>query len=144
MVELRIADPASFQNFVRCEPAMFQEMVERLICKLNTNYSKVLDPGLKVAIAFHYMATGDSSKRLQYVFCVEYNTICLLIAEVTSAIVDAYHEEAIITPTTPDNWMVIANTNSCKWQYHHFLGVINGKHVAIRKPMNAGSYYYNL
>ncbi len=46
-------------------------------------------------------------------------------------------------PTTPDDWMVIANNYSCKWQYHHCLGAIDGKHVAIRKPMNAGSYYYN-
>ncbi len=47
MVELRIEDPAAFQNFVRCEPAMFQEMVDRLtplICKLDTNYHKALGP----------------------------------------------------------------------------------------------------
>ncbi len=146
MVELRIEDPSSFQNFVRCEPAMFQEMVDRLtplICKLNTNYRKALDPGLKVTITLHYMATGDSSKCLQYGYRVAYNTLCLLIAEVTSTIVDAYHEEVIVTPTTPDNWMVIANTNSHKWQYHHCLGAIDGKHVTIRKPINAGSYYYN-
>ncbi len=146
MVELRIEDLASFQNFVKCEPAMFQEMVERLtplICKLDNNNLKALDPGLKVAIALHYMATGDSSKSLQYGFRVAYNTICLLIAEVTSAIVEAYHEEVTITPTTPDDWIVIANTNSRDWQYHHCLRAIDGKHVAIRKPMNAGSYYYN-
>ncbi len=146
MVELRIEDPAGFQNFVRCEPAMFQEMVDRLkplICKLDTNYRKALDPGLKVVIAIRYMATGDSSKGLQYGFCVAYNTICLLIAEVTSAIVDAYHEEVIVTPITPNDWMVIANNNSRKWQYHHCLGAMDGKHVAIRKPMNSGSYYYN-
>ncbi len=66
----------------------------------------------------------------------------MLIAEITSAIVDAYHEEVMESPTTPDDWMVIAN-NSRKWQYHHCLGVMYGKHVAIRKPMNACSYYYN-
>ncbi len=145
-MELRIEDPAGFQNFVRCEPAMFQEMVDRLtplFCKLNTNYRKALDTGLKVAIALLYMATGDSSKCLQYGFHVAYNCICLLIAEVTSTIVDTYHEEVIITPTTPDDWMVIAINNSRKWQYHHCLGAIDGKHVAIRKPMKAGSYYYN-
>ncbi len=145
-MELRIEDPASFQNFVWCEPAMFQEMVDRLtplICKLDMNYHKALDAGLKVAITFHYMATGDSSKCLQYGFRVAYNTICVLIAEVSSAIVDAYHEEVIVTPTTPDDWMVVTNTNSHRWQYHHCLGAIDGKHVAIRKPMNAGSYYFN-
>ncbi len=138
MVELRIEDPAGFQNFVRCEPAMFQEMADRLtplICKLDTNYPKAMDPGLNVAIALRYMATGDSSKSLQYVFRVAYNTIGLLIAKVTSAIVDAYHEEVIMTPTTPDDWMVIANNNSRKGQYHHCLGAMDGKHVAIRKPI---------
>ncbi len=144
MVELRIEYPAGFQNFIRCEPAMFQEMVDRLtplISKLDTNYHKALDPGLKVAITLRYMATGDSSKSLQYGFRVPYNTICLLIAEVSSAIVDAYQEEVIVTPTTPDDWMVIANNNSRRWQYHHCLGAIDGKHVAIREPKNAGSYF---
>ncbi len=139
MVELRIEDPAGFQNFVWCEPAMFQEMVDRLtplICKLDMNYSKALDPGLKVAITLHYMATGDSSKSLQYGFHVAYTTICLLH--------HGYHKEFIVTPTTPEDWMVIANTNSRRWQYHHYLGAIDGKHVAIRKPMNAGSYYFNI
>ncbi len=56
---------------------------------------------------------------------------------------DAYHEEFIATPTTPDHWMVIANNNSRKWQYHHCLGAMDSKHVGIRKPINAGSYYYN-
>ncbi len=115
MVEMRIEDPASFQNFVRCKPAMFQEMVDRLtplICKLDTNYHKALDTGLKVTIAPRYKATRDSSKSLQYGFRMAYNSICLLIAEVISAIVDACHEEVIITHTTTDDWMVIANTNS--------------------------------
>ncbi len=94
---------------------MFQEMVDRLIpliCKLDTNYRKALDPGLKVAITLRYMSTGDSSKSLQYGFQVAYNTICLLIADVSAAIVDTYHEEVIVTPTTPEDWMVIANNNS--------------------------------
>ncbi len=49
------------EDFVRCEPAMFQEMVDRLtplICKLDNNYCKALDPGLKVAITLCYMATS--------------------------------------------------------------------------------------
>ncbi len=57
MLELRIEDLAGFQNFVRYEPAMFQEMVDRLtplICKLETNYHKALDPDLKVAIILRY------------------------------------------------------------------------------------------
>ncbi len=60
-----------------------------------------------------------------------------------AVIVGAYTEEVIQTPTTPQDWIVIANHNSQRWQYHHCLWAIDGKHVAIRKPMNAGSYYCN-
>ncbi len=125
---------------------MFQEMVERLtsiISKQDTNYRKALDIGLKVAITLHYMATGDKSKSLHYCFRVAYNTICLLTAEVCAAIVEAYHEEIIVTPTCPDDWMVITNNNHRKLQYHHWLGAIDGKHGAIRKPINGSSYYFN-
>ncbi len=106
MIELAVEDLAGFQNIVRCEPAMFQEMVERLtpiISKQDINYRKALGPGLKVAITLCYMATGDSSKSLQYGFRVTYNTICLLIVEVCATIVEAYHEEVILTPTNPED-----------------------------------------
>ncbi len=115
---------------------MFQELVARLapqITKTYTNCRKALDPGLKLAISLKYLATSDSSKSLQYGFRVAYNTICLLISDVCQAIVDDYHEEVIKTPTTPQDWMVVANQMSRRWQYHHCLGVIDGKHVAIRK-----------
>ncbi len=95
MVELRIEDPATFQSFVQYVPAMFQEMVDSLtplISKLDTNYCKALEPGLKLAITLCYIATGDSSKSLKYGFRVAYNSICVVIAEISSAIVDACHE----------------------------------------------------
>ena len=146
MVELRVEDPVAFQTFVRFEPAMFQEMVDRLtprISKIDTNFRKALDPGLKLAITLRYLATGDTSKSLQYGFRVAYNTICLLIPDVCQAIVEEYKDEVVKTPSTPQEWMVVANHMSNRWQYHHCLGAIDGKHIAIRKPMKAGSYYFN-
>ncbi len=146
MVELKVEDPVAFQNFVKLEPAMFQELVDRLtplITKTDTNCHKALDPGLKLNITLRYLATSDSSKSLQYGFQVVYNTICLLIPYVCQVIVDEYHEEVIKTPTTPQDWMVVVNQISRRWQYHHCLGAIDGKHVAIWKPMKAVSYYFN-
>ncbi len=85
MVELKVENPAAFQNFVRFEPAMFQELVDRLtplISKTDTNCCKALEPGLKLAITLRYLATADSSKSLQYGFWVAYNTICLVMPHV--------------------------------------------------------------
>ncbi len=146
MMDLKVEDQAAFQNFVRFKPAMFQELFDRLtllITKSDTNCRKALDPGLKLAITLRYLATGDSSKSLHYGFGVAYNTICLLIPYVCQAIVDDYHEEVIKTSTTPHDWMLVANQMSRRWQYHDCLGPVDGKHVAIWKPMKAGSYYFN-
>ena len=146
MVELRLEDPASFTNFVRFQPDMFQELVDRLtrrIAKKDTNWRNALDPGLKVAITLRSLATGDTSKSLMYGFRVAYNTICLLIRDVCDAIVREYQEEVITTPTTRQGWRRIADVNSRRWQFHHCLGALDGKHVVIKKPRGGGSYWYN-
>ncbi len=116
IVELKVEDLAAFQNFVRFELAMFQKLVDRLttlINKTNTNCYKALDPDLKLAITLRYLATGDSSKSLQYGFRVAYYTICLLIPDVC---------HWYINNTT--DWIVVDNQMIRRWQYHHCLGDI--------------------
>ena len=46
-------------------------------------------------------------------------------------------------PHTPEQWKSVAETFSTKWNFHNTLGAIDGKHIAIRCPPNAGSLYYN-
>ena len=63
MRELEIEDEASFKNFMRVEPAMFHELVERLaprIEKVVTRMRRPLEPGLKVALTLRYLASGNS------------------------------------------------------------------------------------
>ena len=146
MSELRDEDMAAFMNFVRLEPAMFQELLVRLsprISKQDTWYRKALEPGLKVAITLRHLATGDSYKSLMYGFRVADNTISLIVREVCQAIIDEYAEEVIACPTTPQEWQPIADQFGTRWQFHHAVGALDGKHIAIRCPKNGGSLYYN-
>ncbi|XP_073821385.1 uncharacterized protein [Musca autumnalis] len=46
-------------------------------------------------------------------------------------------------PTSADEWRSTALHFGKKWNFFHCLGSIDGKHVAIRKPANSGSMYYN-
>ena len=67
MVELRREDPASFQNFLRIQPHMFDEPLARVgrrITKQDTNYRKALDPGTKLAATRRHLAS-EAGHQLQ-------------------------------------------------------------------------------
>lgn len=75
MEELRLEDCESFRNFLRVEPAMFDELLNRIgprITKQNTFYRKSLDPGLKLACTLRHLATGNSYRSLAYDFRVRH------------------------------------------------------------------------
>jgi len=146
MEELRLEDVRAFKNFVRVEPEMFEEIVQRVshrIWKQDTAYRKSLQPGLKVAITLRYLASGDNYHSLMYAFRVPHNTISLFIPEVCEAIIEEYAQEVIACPSTPQQWKDIADNFSTRWNFHHCLGALDGKHIAIKCPPNAGSIYYN-
>ena len=73
MVEMRNEDQRSFHNFMWMQPAMFDEIVERLtprITKQTTNWRPALDPGLKVALTLCHVASSAKYKYMQYAWRV--------------------------------------------------------------------------
>jgi len=146
MQELRLEDVRAFKNFVRVEPAMFDELVERVgprIWRQDTFYRKSLEPGLKMAITLRYLASGDSYHSLMYAFRVPHNTISLFIPKVCEAIQEEYSREVISCPTTPQEWKAISNHFAARWNFQHCVGALDGKHIAIKCPRQTGSIYFN-
>ena len=146
MGELEREDVLGFRNSIRIEPARFYELLQRIgdrITKQNTFYRKPLEPGLKLAITLRYYATGDSYHSLMYSFRVAHNTISEIVLDVSSAIVAEFAVEVISCPTTSEEWQASADMFATKWQFHHAMGALDGKHVRIRCPAKGGSLYYN-
>ena len=146
MRELEAESPVDFINYMRMEPSMFREVLIRLsdrIRKKTTNFREPLEPGLKLAITLRHLATGESYRSLGLQFRVPHNTISLLVREVCESIVEEFQCEVILTPTCLDDWKHIAERFSTKWQFHHCLGALDGKHVAIKCPPESGSVYHN-
>ena len=52
-------------------------------------------------------------------------------------------KQTIMCPNTKEGWLKVAKEFSDRWQFHHTLGCIDGKHIPIRSPANAGSRFHN-
>lgn len=139
-------DPQSYRYYLRVDPDFFNDMLQRVgphITHQDTNWKKALEPGLRLAITLRFMATGEAYKSLAMNFRVGPNTICKLIPETCEAIIKEYLDETIVCPSTPEQWKRVAEGYSAAWNFHHVLGAIDGKHVAIQPPSHSGSYYFN-
>ncbi|XP_068205614.1 putative nuclease HARBI1 [Palaemon carinicauda] len=121
-------------------------MVEKLTPHLLKQFTFMREPlqvGLMLAVTLCFLATGNSYQSLQYSFRVEASTISKLISEACKAIISAYNDEVLRCPKTEEAWKEVAARFTSRWNYHNCLGAVDGKHITIKKPPNAGSYYYN-
>ena len=139
-------DKKSFKNYLRIEPDLFEEMVQRLtphLEKQDTRFRDSLPVGLKLAVTLRHMASGDNYASLSYSFRVSKSAISNFIPEVCRAIYDVYQPEYLKVPQTPEEWKTVAEGFSQKWNYHNCLGALDGKHIGMKKPDQGGSVYYN-
>ena len=125
MVELEREAQGDFTKFLRMEPEMFHELVQRLtprLTKQETRFRQPLDTGMKLAIALRYMTTGNTYHSLSYSFRVPHNSISKFMKEVCEAIIAEYEPEVFNLPTTPDGWRQIADKFGARWNFHHACG----------------------
>jgi hypothetical protein len=144
--EVKKEDTKAFFNFMRMDYTTYKEILHRIegrLTKTGTNYRKSLSAGLKLAITLRYLAAGDSYHSLMYGFRVAHNTISILVREVCEAIIAEFSEEMVPCPNTTEEWKDISKKFSERWNFHHCLGALDGKHIAIKCPKNGGSLYYN-
>ena len=82
MTELQNEDVAAFCNFVRMNPAWFQEILTRVgprIETFDTWYQKAINPGCRLATTLHFLATGERYRSLMYSFCVAHKSISRIV-----------------------------------------------------------------
>lgn len=90
-----------------------------------------------------FQTSGDSYHSLCYSFRVPHNTTSLFVREVCEAVIKEYGQEVVSLPTTESGWCDISQRFGDLWNFHHTVGAIDGKHIAIKAPRNSGSVYHN-
>lgn len=71
------------------------------------------------------------------------STISKILKEVCAAIIKVLHEQFLRMPTSAEEWSNVAYDFGERWNFHHCIGAIDGKHVRINPPLSSGSAYYN-
>ncbi|XP_063960239.1 putative nuclease HARBI1 [Lytechinus pictus] len=146
MAELAGEDLDGFRNFLRIDSGIFQELLSRVgprIEKQDTFMRKALSAGLRLAITLRFLATGDSYQSLEYNFRVAKCSICRIVPETCKAIIAELAPEVCCLPSKPAKWMSVSKGFSERWNFHNVIGALDGKHIAVKCPTNAGSVYYN-
>ena len=93
-----------------------------------------------MALTLRHFASGHTYSSMKFSCRVPHNTISLVAREVCEA---EYMDEVMRCPTTPAEWLEVAEQYYKKWNLPHTLGAVDGKHVGIVCPNNSGSLYYN-
>ena len=78
-----------------------------------------------------------------YQYRVHSVTISRFIIPVCHAIYTVLCDEYMKCPVTEDEWRLLINETSERWQFPNCFGAADGKHIGIICPKNSGSQYYN-
>ncbi|XP_029674117.1 uncharacterized protein LOC115242168 [Formica exsecta] len=102
-----------------------------------------LSPAERLSITLRYLSTGDSMHSMSYHYLAGVPTISHIIGETCDAIWNSIRQEVIPPSKTTEEWLHLAKEFKERWDFNHCTGAIDGKHVIIECPPNAGSSYYN-
>lgn len=92
-------------------------------------------------IIWRYLASGTVQRHVASIYRVSKSAFGLIIDEVCDAICIAFQDE--FQSYSNSDWLEAANQFNAKWNHPNCLWVIDGKHIAIKCPSNAGSFFYN-
>ena len=133
-------------RYIRMSPDSFQyllNIVNPMITKKDTRLRKAIPAQERLCLTLHYLAYGGSQQSLCFPFRIAKSTICKIIHETCLAIWNGLKDKYLRPPKTADDWKRISNGFNGIWNLPHCIGAIDGKHVAMKCPLNSGSLYYN-
>ncbi|XP_067217094.1 putative nuclease HARBI1 [Linepithema humile] len=143
--KLTIENGVRFHNYFRMSATQFEELlsiVGPLLIKENV-IREPIQPKERLMITLRYLASGDSMTSMSYQYLVGVTTVCNIIRETCEAIWSNLCPLVLLSVLSEGDWLEIANDFEELSNFIHCIGAIDGKHVTIQCPNNAGSTYYN-
>lgn len=92
-------------------------------------------------IVLRYFASGSIQRHIASVYLISKQHFGTILNDVCTAICTALKNE--VAELSKKSLLEISNEFNAKWNFPNCLGAIDGKHVALKCPVNAGSLFYN-
>ncbi|XP_018359886.1 PREDICTED: putative nuclease HARBI1 [Trachymyrmex cornetzi] len=133
-----------FHNYFRISASKLEELLQIVGAKLQKQnvVRESISPPERLALTLRYLASGDSMVSMSYQYLVGVTTVSNIIKETCAIIWNSLCPLVLPSRLEEKDWLDIANEFE-KWNFAHCIGAIDGKHVIIQSPNNAGSTYFN-
>ena len=135
-----------YVRFTRMSPERFYQLLELVaphITKKLCRSRNAIPAAERLLLTLRYLAAGESQQSLSFSFRIGRSTVSNIVRETCEAIWNVLKKDYLKAPSSTNEWVEIANGFYDKWNFPNCLGAIDGKHVMIECPKNAGSAYYN-
>ncbi|XP_021699796.1 putative nuclease HARBI1 [Aedes aegypti] len=120
---------------------LFKLVEKDLAPKRNTRPKDGIPPKLKLGLVIEYLASGGLQRHLASCYRVSKQHMGSIIDQVCDAICRAL--SAYVADPCQESFLDVANGFNSRWNFPNCIGAIDGKHVSIKAPPNAGSIFYN-
>ncbi|CAK1592157.1 unnamed protein product [Parnassius mnemosyne] len=117
-------------------------IISQRIKKQDTNMRRSITPAERLAVTLRYLASGANFTDLEYDFQISRKTIPFNVKETCQAISQELAPLEMPKPNK-EKWINIAEKFYKEANFPNCVGAIDGKHIRIVCPPNAGSKYYN-
>ncbi len=145
--ELMVEDTAAYREMMRMSYNDFKvllRVVEPHISPHQVQGGQKVIPALeRLTSTIRFLATGGTYRSLCFQFRISVAAISYIVKEVCEAIVKHIGPLYLKVPSTTEEWLEIAAKFEERWNYPNCVGAIDGKHIVMQPPANAGLFFYN-
>ncbi|XP_051155342.1 uncharacterized protein LOC127277937 [Leptopilina boulardi] len=129
---------------VRMSVEQFEELHQLIRHRLQKrSLRRPLSTRLRLAVTLCILAHGDSFYTTSNFFRIGLSTSYSIIQEVCPIIWECLQVLYLNGNLTSDHWKVNAQGFRVKWDLPNCIGAMDGKEIAIKRPDNQGSRYFN-
>nr|XP_012233675.1 PREDICTED: putative nuclease HARBI1 [Linepithema humile] len=134
-----------FHNYFRMSTMQYEELLAIVGPHLEKQYvvREPISAAERLTLTLRFLAAGDSMSSMTYQYLVGLTTVSNIITTTCKIIWEHLCPLVLPSQLFEDDWRNIAEDFEDIWDFPHCIGAIDGKHVTIQCPDNAGSNFYN-